>query len=191
MKRRRELVPFLALVLVGALLFCSVPASAGRQDPGHGQSLAEARQALAQRLMGTPGFVGIAHSEERGEIVVFVENEQAKGIVSDHFEGSPVRVEVTGRIEALSVQVAEPVVYSQANRVSSARTRTVRPLRGGISVSAYVEEERWSGTLGMVTYDNRILSNAHVIALDLSGGSLPAGTPIIQPGGADALWSVG
>lgn len=35
----------------------------------------------------------------------------------------------------------------------------------------------------MVTYNNKILSNTHVIALDLNNNYLPAGTPVIQPGG--------
>ena len=188
MKKGKNLTLFLVLVLVGALLLSSLPALAG-ENPGQGKSLIEARKALEQQLRGRPGFVGIAHSEESGEIVVFVETEQAKGIVRSRFEGSPVRVEVTGRMEALSLQVAEPVVPGRANQVSSTRTRRVRPLVGGLSVSAYVAGERWSGTLGMVTYDNMILSNAHVIAMDLSYNFLPEGTPIIQPGGADArLW---
>ena len=175
---------FLALVLVSALLLSSIPALAG-ESPDSGKSLAEARQALEQQLVGMPGFVGIAHSEERGEIVVFLENEQAKGIVSNRFEGHLVQREVTGRFQALSTQVAETIAPSQANQVSPVRTGIVRPLIGGISVSAYVAGEIWAGTLGMVTYDNKILSNAHVIAIDPDNNFLPAGTPIIQPGSLD------
>jgi hypothetical protein len=44
----------------------------------------------------------------------------------------------------------------------------------------------YAGTLGMVTYDNKILSNAHVIAIDSETGEfLNTGTPIIQPGSYD------
>ena len=61
MKNRRQFLLFLILVLVGALLFGSVPASAG-ENPGRGKSLAEARKALEQELLlaAEAGFVGIA-----------------------------------------------------------------------------------------------------------------------------------
>jgi hypothetical protein len=179
MKKGGKLLFFLALVLVGGLLFSSVPALAG-ENPGRGKSLAEARKVLEQQLVGAPGFVGIAHSEQRAEITVFVDNEQARGIAPQCFEGYPVRVEVTGRFQALATQVTEPVSPSQATTVS--RLGEVRPLVGGISLSAYVEGQKWAGTLGMLTHDGKILSNAHVIAMDLAGNFLPAGTPIIQPG---------
>ena len=172
------------LVLFGLLFFGSGSPLAGG-NPGQGKSLAQAREVLEQQLMSVPGFAGIAHLEEAGEIVVFLENEQAKGIVSDRFEGFPVRREVTGIFQALPVQVAEPIAPSQANQVSPDRKGIVRPLIGGISVSAYVPGESWAGTLGMVTYDNKILSNAHVIALNLANDFLPAGTPVIQPGRLD------
>jgi len=186
MKKRSKLLLLLALVLGGVLLLGSVPSLAGGNS-GHAESLTEIRQALSEQLMSEPGFVGIAHSEERGEVVIFVENEQAKRIVSNRFGSSPVRIEVTGRIEALSTQLAEPMIPSQLSHVSVARTRKVRPLVGGISVSADVTWEGWAGTLGMVTYDNKILSNAHVIAMDLENNFLPEGTPIVQPGSGDAL----
>ena len=176
-------VLLLTLVMVGVLLLGSVPALSGT-NPSDGRSLAEARQALEQQIKSTPGFVGIAHSEVRGEIVIFLENEQAKGIVSSRFEGHSVRTEVTGRFHALSTQVAESIAPSQVAQVSFDRKGIVRPLMGGTSASAYVANEFWAGTLGMVTYDNKILSNAHVIAMDGSN-FLPVGTPIIQPGMCD------
>ena len=173
------------LVLVGLLLFSSGSPLAGGNSGEGKPPLDKARQVLEETLAGVPGFAGIAHLEEAGEIVVFLENEQAKGIVPDHFEGFPVRREVTGIFQALPVQVAEPVAPSQANEVSPDRRGIVRPLIGGISVSAYVAGESWAGTLGTVTYDNKILSNAHVIALNLANDFLPAGTPVIQPGRLD------
>ena len=63
--------------------------------------LKEAREALEEKLVSLPGFAGIAHSEEAGEIIVFLEDEQAKGRVPSRFEGFPVRTKVTGRFEAL------------------------------------------------------------------------------------------
>ncbi|HEU65670.1 MAG TPA: hypothetical protein ENN57_03270, partial [Chloroflexi bacterium] len=176
MKRKRLLIS-LGLILVGALLFSSVPALAG-ENPGRGKSLAEARKDLEQQLISVPGFVGIAHSQERGEITVFVENEQAKGIAPQRFEGHPVQVEVTGRIQALATQVAEPSIVVS-------RLGEVRPLVGGISLSADCGGHGWAGTLGMVTYDGKMLSNAHVIAMDLAANFLTPGAPVIQPGSYD------
>jgi hypothetical protein len=186
MKKEKKLLLFLALVLVGALLFSSAPASAG-ENPGRGKSLAEARKALEQELLplAGAGFVGIAHSEAEGEIIVFVEDEQTKQRVPHSFEGYAVRMEVTGKIQTLSTQVAEPITD-----VSEDRQGAVRPLVGGTSLSALVTKGArrylYAGTLGMVTYDNKILSNAHVIAMNPDTYEfLATGTPILQPGSGD------
>ncbi|MGA8849752.1 MAG: CFI-box-CTERM domain-containing protein [Dehalococcoidia bacterium] len=186
MKKEKKLLLFLALVLVGALLFSSVLASAG-ENPGRGKSLAEARKALEQELLplAGAGFVGIAHSEAEGEITVFVENEQTKQRVPHSFEGYVVRTEVTGKIQTFSTQVAEPLTD-----VNDDRQGEVRPLVGGTSMSALVTKVArrylYAGTLGMVTYDNMILSNAHVIAMNPETYEfLDTGTPILQPGSGD------
>jgi hypothetical protein len=186
MKKEKKLLLFLALVLVGALLFSSVPAWAG-ENPGRGKSLAEAREALEQELLSPAGagFVGIAHSEAEGEVIVFVEDEQAKQRVPRSFQGYAVRTEVTGKIQTLSTQVVKPLTD-----VSEERRGEVSPLVGGTSLSAYVTKGAgiypYAGTLGMVTYDDKILSNAHVIAINPETGEfLNTGTPIIQPGSHD------
>jgi len=116
--KRRKLKIFLGLVYVGVLLFSSVPALAG-ENPGRGKSLVEARKALEQQLISVPGFVGIAHSEEKGEITVYVENKRAKGIVPKRFEGHPVRVKVTGGIQTLYTQVTEPITDISEERGST------------------------------------------------------------------------
>ena len=186
MKKEKKLLLFLALVLIGALLFSSVPASAG-ENPGRGKSLAEARKALEQELLplAGAGFVGITHSEAEGKITVFVEDEQTKQRVPRSFEGYAVRTEVTGKIQAFSTQVAEPLTG-----VSAERRGEVRPLVGGTSLSAYVTKGAgiylYAGTLGMVTYDDKILSNAHVIAMNPETAQfLDIGTPVLQPGSYD------
>lgn len=175
---------FIALLVLFGLLLSSSGSPLAGGNPSQGEPLAQARKVLEQQLISVPGFAGIAHLEETGEIVVFLENEQAKGIVPDHFEDFPVRREVTGKFRALTVQVAEPVAPSQANEISANRTGVVRPLIGGISVSALAGEIYiYAGTLGMVTYDNKILSNTHVIAMDPDDNAfLALGTAIIQPG---------
>jgi len=182
MKMDKKLLLLSVLVLVGALLFGAMPASAG-ENPGLGTSLAEARQALERELwpLAGDGFVGIGHSEIEAEITVFVEDERAKQRVPSSFNGYTVRTEVTGKIRLLSTQVAEPLAS-----VSPDRADKVRPLVGGISLSAWVPGEYYSGTLSMVTYDNKILSNAHVIAMDPETDEfLDLGTEIIQPGSGD------
>jgi hypothetical protein len=186
MKKNNNLIVLLALLVVSALLFASVPASAG-SSPGHEKSLVEARRALEQELLplARAGFVGIAHSESNAEITVFVENEQAKQRVPRSFQGYKVRTEVTGKVEAFSTQVAEPLA-----EVSAQRKQKVRPLVGGTSLSAYVTKGAgiylYAGTLGMITYNNKILSNAHVIAMNPETSEfLNPGTAIIQPGSGD------
>ncbi len=186
MRKEKRFLLFLILVFVGVMLFSSVPASAG-ENHGRGKSLGEARKALEQQLLplAGAGFVGIAHSEREGEIIVFVENEQAKGRVPRSYEGYEVRTKVTGRIQTLSTQVMEPLA-----NVSDERRSEVRPLVGGISLSACVTKGAaiylYAGTLSMVTYGDIILSNAHVIAMNPDTGDfLNIGTPIIQPGTRD------
>jgi len=182
MKTERKLLLFLALVLVCALLFSSVPAWAG-ENPSHGKSLAEARKALEQELtpLAGAGFVGIAHSEAEGEVIVFVEDEQTKQRMPRSFNGYAVQAEVTGKIQALSTQVAEPLT-----NVSEDRQHEVSILVGGISLSAYIPNQYYSGTLSMVTYDDKLLSNAHVIAMEPDTDEfLDIGTDIIQPGRGD------
>jgi len=187
MKKDRKLLWLLPSILVaGLLLLNSAPASAG-YNPDRGRPLLEARVALECELFSllNAGFAGIAHSEDKGEITVFVEDEQTKGRVPRSFGGYVVRTEVTGTIEAFSTQVAEP-----ATGVSEDRQDEVRPLVGGTSVSASVTEGsgvyRSAGTMGMITYDNKTLSNAHIIAMKPGTNEfLSLGTPIIQPGSRD------
>jgi hypothetical protein len=182
MRKDKRFLPFLVLVLVGALLLGAVPASAD-ENAGRGKSLAAARRALERELspLAGDGFVGISHSEADGEITVFVEDEQAKQRVPDSFNGYPVRTEVTGKIQVLTAQVTEPLAD-----VSSERRGEVSPLVGGISLSAWVPGVYYSGTLSMVTYNGKILSNAHVIAMDPETDEfLDLGTDIIQPGSGD------
>jgi hypothetical protein len=182
MKEMKGLLFLAVLVLVGTLFLNSVSVSAN-EDPGRGKPVAVAREALEQGLLplAKAGVVGFAHSEAEGQIVVFVENEKAKETVPRFFEGCSVRTEVIGRIQPLSTQLAEP-----ATAASEDRQYEVRPLVGGTSLSAYVPDLYYAATLGMVTYDNKMLSNAHVIAMaPRTDEFLNTGTPVVQPGSAD------
>jgi hypothetical protein len=186
MKNGRKSLLFLTVVLVGALLFSSIAASFGEHS-GDGKSLAEARKALEQELSAVAGagFVGIADSEAENEVIVFVEDEQARQRVPHSFKGYTVRTQVTGKIQSFSTQVVQPLTD-----ISAERQDEVSPLVGGISLSAYVRRGMgiypYAGTLGMITYDNKVLSNAHVIATNPNTGDfLNIATPIIQPGSYD------
>jgi hypothetical protein len=173
--------PALALVLLFS--FISAPANA---NPGQGTTLEEARQALEQQLLAQTGsgFVGIADSEADGYITVFVEDEQAGQGVPHSFEGYQVQTEVTGKIQASTAGIAEPMSGVYPGR------EEIRPVVGGTSLSAYVTGGSglylYAGTLGMVTYDDQILTNAHVIAMNpQTHDFLDAGTPVVQPGTGD------
>jgi hypothetical protein len=186
MKREKRLLLLSALALVLVLLFSSVSASSGA-NLGHGKSLAEARDALQQKLLplSGAGFVGIADSEADSVITVFVENEQSEQAVPASFDGYTVRTEVTGKIEASSTPVAE-----STTGVDPQRRDEVRPLVGGTSLSGYVTKAGglflYAGTLGMVTYDDKILTNAHVIAMNpQTYDFLDIGTTVVQPGTGD------
>jgi len=186
MKREKRLLLCLVLVLIGALLSGSIPGSAG-ENPGYATSLVEAREALERELsaLAGAGFVGIADSGTEGEVTVFVEDQATAQKVPPSFKGYAVRTEVTGKMQAFSAEVVEALTV-----VSAERQGEVSPLVGGISLSAYVRRGigvyPYAGTLGMITYDNKILSNAHVIATNPDTGDfLETGTPIIQPGSYD------
>jgi len=182
MRKNNRLFTYLTLIIVGLLFLGSVPAFAKDKS-----SLEKARERLEEKLAGMPGFAGIAHSEEEGEIIVFLENEKAKGNVPDSHEGFPVRKQVTGKFKALGVQLVEATAPSETNLVSSERLGTIRPLVGGISVSAYIPGVAFAGTLSMVTYgEKKILSNAHVLAYHPETNKpLALGTPTIQQGSLD------
>ncbi len=186
MSRSDRVMVFAALAVVAALLLGTVAAWA---DDGGSRIrlLSAARAVLEQELvaMAGTGIVGVAHSEAGRELIVFVEDEDAVSRVPGSVQGYSVTVEVTGKIEALGAPVADASVY-----ISDDRRGEVTPLVGGTSLSAWVRKGPWptfyTGSLGMITYDNKILSNAHVIAIDPGTDYfLDIGTPIVQPGSGD------
>jgi hypothetical protein len=188
MCKRKTLIVCLSLIIIG-LLFCgSMPAFANGNSSSAGKSaLKAAREGLERKLVGVPGFAGIAHSEKEGQITVFLENEHAKASVPDSFEGFPVRKELTGTFKALGTQLLEAPVSSQQAQATYDRLGVVRPLVGGVSVSALAGSRYiYAGTLGVVTYDNKILSNTHVLAMNPDDNSyLAQGTAVVQPGTLD------
>ncbi|RLF14697.1 MAG: hypothetical protein DRN06_06730 [Thermoprotei archaeon] len=135
--------------------------------------LESARRKAERELMKLPFVHGIATTNDREAIVVFVESEEQAQMIPLEYAGFPVEVFVTGKIEALSL--VAPLVK---------RTERFRPAPGGVSIGHYTIT---AGTLGSRVYDSRtgarlILSNNHVLAATNRG---EPGDPILQPGPYD------
>ncbi len=185
MRRSDRALRFAAFAVVAALLLGN--AAVADEGGGRIRPLSAARELLEQELvtMAGSGIIGVAHSEAGRELIVFVEDEDVVSRVPGSVQGYRVSVEVTGRIEALGAPQGDAAVS-----IGQDRQGETRPLVGGTSLSAWVTDGRWprsyAGSLGMVTYDNRILSNAHVIAIDPGTGDfLDIGTLVVQPGSRD------
>jgi len=180
---RSDRVMLLAVLAVVAALLLGKVAAWADEGGSRMRPLSAARAVLEQELitMAGTGIIGVAHSEAGGELIVFVANEDVLSSVPAFVHGYSVNVEVTGRIEALGAPLGDAVVLIHQDRKGE-----TRPLVGGTSLSAWTREGARTGTLGMVTYDNRVLSNAHIIAMGHSKDDfLDLGTPILQPGGCD------
>jgi len=122
------------------------------------------RQRVEPHLLEIPGITGISHEGTGSKIVIYVESEDLIQAMPQSLSGIPVEVRVTGRIFA---------------QQAVAQREKVRPLIGG--VSAFVCCPYAAGTLGIVTYDGFILSNAHVFALREDFGYYSDGAKVIQP----------
>ncbi len=160
--------------------------SAGAGSKAYRPPLKSAREFLESRLRGEAGFSGISHSDDEEAITVFVQNEGVKGKIPDSYQGFPVRKLVTGKFIVTGTQVLEAPALAHAPSASPARVGVVRPLVGGVSISAYVPNTLYAGTLGMVTYDSKILTSAHIIAMNPNTNAfLSSGTAVLQPGSYD------
>ncbi|MDP2846099.1 MAG: hypothetical protein Q8N79_08535 [Candidatus Methanoperedens sp.] len=140
----------------------------------------EVREKHEPELFAIEGVSGVSVDEENNEIIVYIEKPEISNKVPKKLEGFPVRHEVIGRIEALqTTSASSPItIYQTANP----RTAEQRPVFGGISVgNPYIT----AGTLGLVTYDGKVLSNAHVLAMDSQANFVRIGTPTWQPGKYD------
>ncbi len=159
------------LLAIGVLLIAM--ASGANQS-----KVKEIREKHEPDLFAIDGVSGVSVDEEKDEIIVYIEKQEISRKVPKKLDGFTVRHEVIGKIEALQTveAIQTPLtIYT----LTSSRTGINRPVFGGISVgNPYIT----AGTLGLVTYDNFILSNAHVLALDNKNKFLPIGTPILQPG---------
>lgn len=137
--------------------------------------LKDVRDNHEKNLLSIKGVTGVSSDEKTNEIIVYIQDSEVQKNVPNVIDGIQVKFIETGKIEALksTPSGSKPVRYSRLERQ--------RPVFGGISIGSLYTT---AGTLGLVTYDNYILSNSHVLAL--SGVNfLPVGTPILQPGPYD------
>jgi hypothetical protein len=161
--------------------------------------LKEVREKHEKSIFTIQGVTGVADDPTTQEIVVMVERPEHVKNIPEKLDGYGVRVEVTGKIQALKSEPDTDIFrdfqplalnkYSGLAGVRYSRTGVNRPVFGGISVgSAAIPTS--AGTLGLVVSDkggsnNYVLSNAHVFAMDDSANFVPLGTAIWQPGGYD------
>ncbi|MBS7611060.1 hypothetical protein KEJ27_02445 [Candidatus Bathyarchaeota archaeon] len=174
-----------AVLLLSTLTFMSVlsmPAS----------NIKDARKHAEEVLLPLEGVAGISHSEEPPRIIVYIEHEKYKSKIPDEIKGFKTEIIVTGRIKALALLQLESLVTTQYNYGSPvSRTGEVRPIVGGIScgVPEAAFKGKMAGTLGLIVKgpggSYYVLSNAHVIAMDINAKFLPLGTPVLQPGTYD------
>lgn len=135
------------------------------------------REKHETELISIEGVSGVTTDVSTGEIVVMLETPDVKTKIPFNIEGYNVRTEVVGRLKARS-SILEAQQSTEALATYS-RTSANIPIFGGISVgNPYIT----AGTLGIVTRDNRILSCAHVLAMDMNANFLRVGTPTYQPG---------
>ena len=142
----------------------------------------EVREKHEAELFEIKGVSGVSVDETNNEIIVYIEKAEISKKVPKKLGGISVRHEVTGRINALQATtcILEPITI---DKTDYSRTERIRPdVFGGISVGNPFTS---AGTLGLVTNDNYILSNAHILALDNNARFLHKGTPILQPGPYD------
>ena len=187
--KAKKLFAVVALLTVTLVFTGSFAAAAGDSKADLKLGIGEATELLKTKLITTPGFVGISRSGDT--INVYVVNEESGSNLPNDYRGHPVRKIVTGEITAVGLAAAPAIPELQQYQIHTGR---IRPLVGGISISSYdklgVGRIRLilenAGTLGMITYDDKILSNAHVIALNsLTGRFHKPGHPIVQPGTLD------
>jgi len=168
---------FLSVMLLVLLLGSIIPVCG---ISGMASSIKEARRYAEERLLPLDGIAGISQSEDK--IIVYIEDEKYEKNVPDEIKGFKTEIRVIGKIKALIIAESAESRALSVYPSPVNRTDRVRPISGGISCG---NPEITAGTLGVVTSDLYILSNAHVLAMDMNARFLREGTPILQPGTYD------
>ncbi len=146
-------------------------------------SIEKVREKHEPGLFAIEGVSAVSVDEAKNEIVVYIDKPEISSKVPKVLDGFKVRYKVTGRIKAIqSTTEILPIIYPEA---VYSRTGVIRPnVFGGISLGN-VKMPCCAGTLGFVTRNNYILSNAHVLAMDSNANFVKIGTQVWQPGGTD------
>jgi len=118
-------------------------------------------ETLARSILDIDGIVGVGTSRT---VKIFVESEDYIDAVPQSIGRRRVEVVVTGKLYALGL-----------------RDR-IRPVMGGLSVGPLGVMS--AGTAGAITKDGYLISNAHVLAMDINNNYLP-GASIVQPATVD------
>lgn len=124
---------------------------------------AKLREKVENNLMRLPGVSGVSH--ENDALKLYVSSYQ-------HKKAMPNKMKVDNQLVEVKKEVIG-TLYALKDR-----TDRIRPVLGGISTG---NTEISAGTLGVVDRNNKMLSNAHVLALGCNG-FCEEGTPIWQPG---------
>lgn len=213
MKRKTRILIILAAVGVAvaltvyALLPVVLPLFGHCGEPT--MPVHEAKQKLYDKLSHDPRIgpylCGMC-SDPDGSIHVIVETEKALRKVPRCYRGWPVYTTIRKPVSLLHIAHACGVAAYGEDSLSSLyvdpdRWSEYRPLIGGISIgdrtTGGIPKDLLplpfddtvggvgEGTLGMITYDNKILSAAHVIAFS---GSVtrPLGARVYQPAGSQS-----
>ena len=140
--------------------------------------LLQLKERAEEELLRLEKVAGVGVRNEK--IVVYLEEPDEKLIASlpTKIEDVPVMVRVVGKVQAL----ASIHPYS-TQALWAKRTEKWRPAPGGVSCG---DPTVTAGTLGMWTRDFKLLTNAHVIAINYrTGGFNSPGTEVLQPGPYD------
>jgi len=127
----------------------------------------DVRERYEDLLINLPGVVGVTANPTH-RIILLVKSPEYIDATPNVIDGIPVEKVVVGDMRALA---------------SPASRGRVRPLVGGISISP---PELIAGTLGVITDDEVMLTNAHVAAVNYRLRKFyPKNTKIYQPGWLD------
>ena len=133
------------------------------------------------QLIKIPGVVGVATNPTK-KLLLLLSSPKYLKTTPNVVAGIPVKKVVVGEMRALGISQSQ----DSGNQVSTEiipNRQKVRPLVGGLSISP---PERIAGTLGIITEDDVILTNAHVAAINyITGKFEPKKTPIFQPSWLD------
>lgn len=131
------------------------------------------RRATEPVLLEHKKVWGVSHHTSNPHTVIYVQEEADKADMPSQIGGTPTDVRVSGE-----VYIQRQVI------VQNKYIQKMRPLVGGVSCFACCEKA--AGTLGVITNDGKILSNAHVLAIDfIESDWFERGHSVIQPGGLD------